>query len=90
MATAKWRELIDKYEFLETSLHKASETLVVDMTALEVSMLIMIIHLIRKLLLVVLEEDKALKEVWIEYNDFVDVFLSDLAIELSDCTKIKK
>lgn len=60
------------------------------MPTLEVSISIITIHLIRKLLLTILEQDKGLIEVSIKYGDFADVFSSDLVIELSDCTKINK
>lgn len=90
MPTAKRVELIDKHKFLEAALSKASETFLIHMTALEGPMFIMTVDLIRELLLVALDWNKAPTKLPVEYNDFANVFLSDLAIKFPDNTGINE
>lgn len=75
---------------MEAVLDKALETFVVYMVTLEASMSILTIHSIRKPLLAAFKPNKALIEALIDYNDFVNIFSSDLAMEVPDHTKINK
>lgn len=88
MLTIRQIELINKYEFVETTLNRSLETFVVNVATLEVYLSIIMINLIRKLFLATLEQDNPPTELPIEYSDFLDMFSLNLAIELVDCTRI--
>ena len=77
-------ELIDKYEFAKTALDKNSEIFVVHVVAFK--NLELVIHPSRAFLLTALQQDKAPTEIPPKYADYVDVYSSDLVMELPENT----
>ncbi len=85
---ARQVEMIDKYKFAKTALDGNSEIIGVHVTALEVPE--PAVHPSRALLLAALQLYKAPNEISLEYADYSDVFLFDLAMELPMNTGINK
>ncbi len=79
-------ELIDKREFAKVALDENSETFVVYVATLETTM----IHPSRVAQIAALQWDKAPIEIPAEYFDYVDVFSSDLVMELPENTRINE
>lgn len=79
-------ELINKREFAKAALNKSSETFVIYISVLET----MTIYLSRAAQIAILQWDKALTEIPAKYSDYVNVFSSDLAIELSKNIEINE
>ncbi len=79
-------ELIDKREFARAALDKKSETFVIHISALEATT----IHPSQAAQIAALQWDKAPTEIPAEYSDYADVFLSDLAMELPENTRMNE
>ena len=73
-------ELIDKYEFVGTSLDENSATFVVHVTALNNPKLA--IYPSQALLLAALQKDKAPTKIPTKFADYANFFSPDLAMEL--------
>ena len=74
--------MINKHEFSRSALEENSEIFVVHVAALEA--LKPTIHPSQVLLLVVLQQDKALTEILLDYAKYAEVFSPDLTIELPE------
>ncbi len=79
-------KFIDKREFIRAALDENSETFVVHVSALEA----MTIHPSRAAQIAALQWNKAPTEIPAEYSDYIDVFSSDLAIELPENTSLNE
>ncbi len=90
LPTARRVELIDKHEFAKAALGENSETFVMHFAALEAPEPAVSMNLSRAPRLAVLQQDKALTEIPLEYADYSDVFLFDLAMELPENTGINE
>lgn len=84
LSTARQVELIDKYKFAITAPDKNSEIFIVHVVALEA--LELAIFSFRTPLLLTLQQDKAPAKICPEYADYVDVFSTNLAIQLPENT----
>ena len=88
LPTTRQVELIDKHEFARAALNENFEIFVVHGAAQEA--LELAIHPSRAPLLAVLQKNKALTKIPLEYVDYVDVFFLDLVMELSKNTGINE
>ncbi len=86
LPTTNWVKLIDKKEFARAALDENSETFVVHVSALEVTT----IHHFWAAQIVALQWDKAPIEIPTEYFNYADIFLSDLAMELPENTRLNE
>ncbi len=79
-------KLIDKREFARAALDENLETFVIYVSALEART----IHPSRATQIAALQWDKAPTEIPAKYSDYVDVFSSNLAMELSENTDLNE
>ena len=81
-------EQINKHEFAKAALDENSKTFVVHIAALEAPE--PAVHPFRASPLAAPQQDKASTEIPLEYADYADVFLFDLAMELPENTGINE
>ncbi len=79
LLTINWVELIGKKEFAKTVLNNNSETFMVYIVVLETKTLI---YPSQATQIAALKWDKALTEIPSKYSDYIDIFSSDLTMEL--------
>lgn len=90
LSTARQEELFDKYKFANATLDKNSETFIIHVSVFKVAQPILSIYLFQTPLLAILQQDKVLTKILVEYVDYAVVFFADLAIELPKNTSINK
>ena len=90
LPTTKRVKLINKKKFAQTEINKQFETFVVYIAALKALLAGMAIYPSQKAQISALIQDKALTKVSLEYEDYINTFLFDLAIELSKNIGINK
>lgn len=83
LPTTKRVKIINKHKFILIILNKYFDTFVIYIAALE---MLMAIYLNKTALIDDLQQDKAYTKITAEYENYADVFLSNLAIKLSKNT----
>lgn len=78
------------HKFMKAAFNKFFGKFVIYVATLEIPVSIITMQPQRKRLLITFKQDKAMTEILIEYNNFVDVFSPNLAIDFLDCIGINK